>query len=99
MHKLIALYKKPTDANAFDQHYFETHLPLVRKIPGLSGLAVSRAITPPWGGEAAYYLVAEMQFPDEAVFKVAMASPENRAVGKDARHFGDLLTLITAISE
>jgi len=98
MHKLIALYKKPTDTNAFDRHIFDIHLPLVRKIPGLSGLTVSRVIDPPWGGEAAYYLVTEMQFPDEAVFRKAIASPENRAAGKDARQFGDLLTLITAIS-
>ena len=33
--KLVVLYTQPDDPSAFDRHYFETHLPLVRQIPGL----------------------------------------------------------------
>jgi uncharacterized protein (TIGR02118 family) len=99
MHKLIALFKTPADVQAFDKHYAEVHLPLVKNVPGLSGLIVSRGTTPPWGGEMPYYLITEMQFPDEATFKAAMSSGENRAVGKDARQFaGNILTLVTAVS-
>ena len=44
MIKLIALYKKPADADAieaFEKHYFENHMPLVAKIPGLIKSEVS----------------------------------------------------------
>jgi uncharacterized protein (TIGR02118 family) len=97
MYKLIALYTKPDDPEAFDEHYARVHLPLVQKIPGLARVVVNRAIDPPWGGSPAYYQVVEMQFPDEATFKKAMASPENAAAGKDARSFaGKLMTLLVA---
>jgi len=96
MYKLIALYREPPDPAAFDRHYDEIHAPLARQIPGLSRLIVHRAVTPPWGGPSPYYLVAELQFPDEATFHAAMASPENRATAKDLRQFaGDLVTLVT----
>jgi uncharacterized protein (TIGR02118 family) len=29
------MYKTPHDAAAFDKHYFEKHIPLPKKIPGL----------------------------------------------------------------
>ena len=35
MVKLVAVYKKPDDTAAFDKHYFEAHLPLAKKMPGL----------------------------------------------------------------
>lgn len=98
--KLIALYRTPSNPTAFDRHYMDVHAPLARKIPGLSRLVVNRGITPPWGGQSPYYLVAEMQFPDEATFTAAMASPENRATGKDLRQFaGDLVTLVVVREE
>jgi hypothetical protein len=30
---LTVMYKKPHDADAFDKHYFEKHIPLAKKIP------------------------------------------------------------------
>jgi len=38
MIKLIALYRKPEEQDALDEfnkHYFEIHMPLVAKTPGL----------------------------------------------------------------
>jgi uncharacterized protein (TIGR02118 family) len=100
IHKLIALYKKPADAAAFDAHYQNVHLPLVQKIPGLTRTVLNRGTSPPWGGDSAYYLIAEMHFADEASFKAAMLSGENRAAGKDIRSFAEgLVTLVTAIEE
>ena len=42
MVKLIALYKKPSDVQAFDEHYNNKHTPLVKKMPGLKKLEVSK---------------------------------------------------------
>ena len=33
--ELIVMYKTPKDAAAFDKHYFATHVPLAKKMPGL----------------------------------------------------------------
>ena len=100
VHKLMAMYKSPADPAAFDRHYADVHAPLARKIPGLSKLVLNRGVTPPWGGEPAWYLVAELHFPDEATFAAAMASPENRATGKDLRQFaGDIVTLAVVREE
>jgi uncharacterized protein (TIGR02118 family) len=87
MYKLIALYAKPDDADAFDKHYTNVHLPLVKKIPGLARVVVNRAMDAPWGGSPPYYQMVEMHFPDEETFRKAMASAENAAAGRDARGF------------
>ena len=35
MARMVVVYKKPADVVAFEKHYFETHIPLAKKIPGL----------------------------------------------------------------
>ena len=46
-------------------------------------------------GDAPYYLIAEMHFPDKDTFKQAMGSEENRAAGKDVMEFaGRLVSMV-----
>lgn len=97
MIKLIALYKRPQDVEAFLDHYENVHIPLVRKIPGLKNAVVNRVTGSPMGGEPAYFQIAELQFPDQATFEAAMASPEFRAAGKDVASFAKgIVTLLIA---
>ena len=92
--KLMALYRKPDDEDAFMRHYEEVHAPLVRRTPHLERVSVNRVTGTPIG-EAGYFLVAEMVFPDRPRFDEAMRSPENRAAGKDRMSFaGGLVTLL-----
>ncbi len=92
--KLVALYRKPEDENAFLRHYHEVHMPLVAKTPHLEKAVVGKVTGSPMG-EPPYFLMAEMFFPDAARFQEAMKSPENRAAGKDLMGFArDLVTLI-----
>jgi uncharacterized protein (TIGR02118 family) len=59
--QLIALYKTPKDAKAFDAYYYTTHVPLAKKIPGLQKYEVSEGgVGGPGGG--AYHLVALLSF-------------------------------------
>ena len=96
MVKLIALYKKPTDVEAFEEHYAHVHLPLVEKIPGLRKTELTRILGSP-RGEAPYYLMYEMYFEDREAYDRAMASDENKAAGKDLMSFArDLVTLMIA---
>ena len=49
MVKLVALYRKPSDPAAFDKAYFETHVPLVKKIPNLRRVDIARVTGAPHG--------------------------------------------------
>lgn len=95
MKKLIALYKKPDDVTAFLTHYRTVHAPIVEQIPGLARLVVNHVTGSPMGGEPAYFMIAEMHFPDQATFDAAMRSDANRAAGKDLMNFAKgLVTLL-----
>lgn len=87
MYKLIALYDQPDDPEAFLAHYSGTHMPLVHAVPGLVEAKAWRIRGNAMGGETPYFLIAEMSYPDRAAFDAAMASPENRAAGKDLMTF------------
>src|SRR5450759_3173692 len=96
MVKLIALYKKPEEVEAFEQHYTQIHIPLVEKIPGIRKTEWSRIIAAPMG-EAPYYMLYEMCFNNMDAYKVAMKSEENKAAGKDLMSFAkEVVTLMVA---
>jgi conserved hypothetical protein len=84
--KLIALYKMPADKAAFDDNYFNSHIPLAMKMPGLKKAEVSKVTGAPMG-EAPYYLMAELYFDNKEALDAAMASPEGRASAKNLMGF------------
>src|SRR5687768_6574076 len=95
---LSAIYKKPEDVQAFDEHYTNVHTPLVSKVPGLQRMEVlrfSKMITPPNTTIAEQpYMQCNMYFDTMESFKAAMASEENKAAGKDLMSFaGPLVTM------
>lgn len=93
MVKLIALYRKPADAQEFDKHYHDVHTPLVRKMPGLRRLEVARITGAPIG-ETKYHLMAEMYFDSLDALNAANASPEGKAAARDLMSFAaDVVTL------
>lgn len=96
MYKLIAVYSKPENVEAFEKHYREIHLPLASKMPGLKKCELSWVKGSP-GGEARYHLLAEMYFEDKAALKAAMMSPEGAAAAKDLMGFaGKIVHMMTA---
>ena len=95
MSKLIALYKQPPDPEAFDKAYFETHLPLLSKVPGLRSTSIRR-VTRTLMGEG-FYMLAEMDFADLDTLKAAMRSSEMAAAGEKLNSFAaGLVTLMFA---
>lgn len=86
--KLIAVYVTPEDKDAFDRHYDQVHTPLAQAVPGLVALRVNRTAKR-LAGDADIYLIAEMDFGDEASFATAMASDENKAAGRDLANFAN----------
>lgn len=95
MVKVIALYKHPEDKAKFDEHYFGTHAPITKKIPGLRKMEVTKVTGSPMGGEGKYYLMCEMYYDSYEAMKVAMKTDEAKASGKDLMSFAsDLVTLM-----
>lgn len=95
---LTALYKRPEDITAFDDHYNTVHTPLVKKVPGLRRMEVIRftkMLTPANALIAEQpYLQCTMYFDTMDSFKAAMASEENKSAGKDLMSFaGPLVSM------
>ena len=98
MSKLIALYKQPSDPAAFDRNYFQTHLPLISKVPGLQQTTLTR-FTRTLQGEG-YYLMAEMDFGDRETLKAAMRSSEMALAGENLNSFASgLVTMMYGENE
>lgn len=87
MAELIVLYKTPKDVAAFDKHYFETHVPLAKKIPKLRKYAVSQGPVGSPGGPSPYHLVAILSFDSMDDIKAAFATPEGKATAADVPKF------------
>ena len=96
MVKLVAMFSKPEDPAAFDRAYFDTHLPLNAKTPGLRRTEVTRVTGAP-RGESPWYIVTEMYYDDEAAMRAGLASPEAAEAGKQLMTFAKgLVTFYTA---
>ncbi len=93
MVKLTALYRKAADQAAFDKHYYDVHIPLIRKSPGLRKIEITNVTGAPMG-ESKFHLMAELYYDSMEAMNAANASPEGRAAAKDLMSFaGDVVTL------
>lgn len=96
MVKLVALFKKPADTSEFENHYRNVHLGLVRKIPGLKKLELSKITGAPMSTPQ-FYRLAEMYFEDQAALNRAVMSPEGMAAARDLLGFArDVVQLLYA---
>jgi uncharacterized protein (TIGR02118 family) len=86
--RFLALYERPADPEAFDRHYDQTHLPLIRQLPGLRRCTLGRNITVLHGAQ--YYLIAELEWDTMDQLQAAFASPQGRATAADATRLQEL---------
>jgi len=85
MARMVVIYRTPKDPAAFDAHYFDVHVPLAKKLPGLRKYEVSRRpIATPAGGPEPY-LVGILYFDDMTSMRAAFATPEGKACAADRR--------------
>lgn len=83
MVRFLVLYQRPTDVAAFDRHYDEVHVPLVKKLPGLRSYTLSRNPSAVRGPDP-FYLVAELDWDDTASLQRDFASPLGQEAARDA---------------
>jgi uncharacterized protein (TIGR02118 family) len=83
MARLVALYKTPKDKVAFDKYYFETHVPITHKIPGLKKFEVSQGAVGSPAGDSGIHRIAILHFDDMGAIQAAFASAEGQAAVAD----------------
>ncbi|MBV8106002.1 MAG: EthD family reductase [Hyphomicrobiales bacterium] len=86
---LIAVYKTPKNAAAFNDYYFSKHVPLAKTVPGLRGYQVSDGAVGLPVDPGAIHLVAMLEFDNVEAIGKALASPEGQATAGDLGNFAD----------
>ncbi|MGZ9719374.1 EthD family reductase [Rhizobium miluonense] len=85
MAQMVVIYRTPKDTEAFDRHYFDIHVPLAKKLPGLRSYDVSHGPIATPAGSPDVYRIGTLHFDDLAAIKTAFASPEGQAAAADRR--------------
>ena|SRR6516225_8733460 len=84
---MVVIYNKPNDVAAFERHYFEQHVPLAKRLPGIRKYEVSQGpIVSPAGASDAW-MVATLHFDSMAAIRDAFASDVGKECAADRRAF------------
>lgn len=86
MTKLVAIHAMPADPEAYSRYYFEVHVPLVMKLPGLRRYEITESPIETMSGRPVH-LVANMHFDDKAAIQNALDSPQGKAAAADVTRF------------
>ena len=98
MFKMIAIYKIPTDVNAFNDWY-KGHAEIAKKVPLVKEFRFTKVTGGPRGSSDLHF-IAELCFASKDDFKTAMASPENKTAGIDAfTNYKDIISVHFAEEE
>ncbi|WP_047986502.1 EthD family reductase [Ornithinibacillus californiensis] len=82
MAKMVIMYEKPKDTEKFDEHYFNIHVPLGRKIPNIIKDSVHRVVDTQ-NTDLNLYLITVLEFENLEKLLEAFASPEARQAEED----------------
>ena len=81
------MYNRPQDPEAFERHYFDTHVPIFTKAPGIESVVFSRSPITTVAGQSDVYLIAEVTFASMAALQAALASEAGQAAVADLPNF------------
>ena len=94
-------FPRPGDEEAFEEHYWSTHVPLAQRIPNTAGMVLTRTSDALPGERPAFYRAVVMSFPDKAAFEAATRTPQWEALRADSasiiERFG--VSLLTGMGE
>lgn len=86
MYRLTILYGVPDDPEHFRDYYHRVHIPLARRMRGLTGWNLSW-IDRDGDDPSPYLLVAELYAESRAAMDAILASPEGEAAKADLDNF------------
>ncbi|HTT75622.1 MAG TPA: EthD family reductase [Candidatus Binataceae bacterium] len=86
MYKVVGFWglPKPGEVEAFEKYYWETHVPLARRVPHLRKLVLTKMENGLEGTAAPFYRVAELHFDGPEQLARASESSQWRAMRADA---------------
>jgi uncharacterized protein (TIGR02118 family) len=76
--RLVVLWSRPDDLDAFEQDYAENHLPLADRLPGVLAVSSCRLRS------REQHRMAELRFADAESMRAAMGSPAGVRLAADA---------------
>lgn len=82
---MSVIYRTPKDKSAFDEHYFNVHVPLAKKLPGLRKYEVSMPPILSPTGHSDTYMIAHLYFDSLEDMKKAFATEEGKACAADRK--------------
>lgn len=85
MARMIVIYAPPADPAAFDKHYFNVHIPLAKKLPGMRKYVVSTGPVVALAGSKETYLVGTLHFDSLEAIKAAFATEVGKQCAADRR--------------
>ena len=97
--KITITFWTPTDPEAFERHYVETHAPLVRELPGLRAYEYGRALTNFDGSEPDAFWVVSLTFDDADAMHSSFASPAGQQTTADMANFitGPMKSIVSEV--
>ena len=87
MVKLVVLYGRPEDPDAFERYYADTHTALAKAVPGLRRFEAARGVATRDGTEVPYQRIAELTFDDVEALQAGIASEQGQAAVNDVPNF------------
>ena len=86
MAQMVVIYRAPK-SDAFDIYYRQTHVPLVKKIPGLTKFELSQGPVTTPGKPSGVHQIATLHFSSMGALRQGLNSAEGQATTADARKF------------
>jgi uncharacterized protein (TIGR02118 family) len=87
MIRLTVLYGHPHDPEAFDKYYYETHIPLARKMRGLQGWTIGKCQSTAPGEPPPYYMIVGLYAESREAMEEILQSPAGQAAVADVPNF------------
>lgn len=87
MAKMVVIYEKPEDIAAFERHYFEIHIPMAKRLPGLISYDVSFGPIVSPAGPSKAWLVGTLHFESLAAIRDAFTSDVGKQCAEDRRTY------------
>ncbi len=83
--RMLVVYRRPQNPEAFDTHYFGVHVPLAKKLPGLRDYEVSKGGIVPMNSAGGTHLIAMLHFDSVKSIREAFASDSGKACAADRK--------------
>lgn len=87
MARMVVIYNKPVDIEAFERHYYGIHIPLAKALPGIIKYEVSQGPIVSLAALSDVWLIGTLHFESLAAIKIAFASEAGRACAVDREKY------------